>query len=98
MFIKTKNVYVTRDSGCYSINIWPDEIGIRKFHGCVQYGAAWQENYCSKAFFKASYETGPSILYTNGFKQAFGFLPRSGQAWHINGKGKRTKVELAFSG
>lgn len=94
--MKTTNVYVTRDSGSEFIEIWPDTVGIRKFHGCIEWGAAW----CASHRTSHLYRTSPRLtgwMHKFYFKREFGFIPRKGTAWHIDGKGKRTKVDIDFS-
>ena len=39
------DVYVTRDSYTIIVQVWPATVGIRKFHGCVEYGAAWNKSF-----------------------------------------------------
>jgi len=97
--MKTRNVYVTRDTIQNSIDIRPDTVGIRKFNRrpcTVRWGAAWNERYPT-AF---SYKTGLSVrqnLMIEAFKAVFGFIPRKGTAYYIDGKGKRTKVDIDFT-
>jgi len=99
--MKTTNVYVTRDSGCDFIEIWPETVGIRKFKWLVcsvTWGAAWAEG-SSSCFLYArenSYIRSEYICKLDS-KAAFGFIPRKGTAWHIDGKGKRTPVDIEFS-
>ncbi len=92
-----KAVYVTRDSLCFTVEVWPATVGIRKFHGCVKYGAAWQKRYGSYRLYQndtCSSET----LSEYECKERFGFYPGKGTAWYVNSRGKRTKVDIAFSG
>lgn len=93
-----KAVWVTRDTGSYDVRVWPETVGIRKFHGCVQYGAAWRAFRCTAFLYK---KTGnyikAELLTKTECKKRFGFFPRTGTAWYINTKGKRTKEEIDFS-
>ncbi|MHC4121970.1 MAG: hypothetical protein ACYSSI_00220 [Planctomycetota bacterium] len=91
-----KAVYVTRDtSGC--ILVWPVHVGIRKFHGCVMYGAAWREdNYVDRLSSRKNAKRAECLSGDMCCKK-YGFCPRVGTAWHINSRGKRKQVFLAFS-
>ena len=94
--MKTRNVYVTRGTHDIYVEIWPDTVGIRKFHGCIKWGAAWYEN--EKTVYLNSKMTKESAFLINPhFKNKFGFIPRKGTAYHIDGEGKRTKVDIDFS-
>ncbi len=76
--------YITRDSGVDYIEVRPAHIGIKKIKGCVLYGSAdsWL-GLCMS-------------LPLADCKYIFGFIPRKGDAWLIEGR-KKTKIDLAFS-
>ncbi|KKK87243.1 hypothetical protein LCGC14_2755190 [marine sediment metagenome] len=91
-----KRVYVTRATYSRFVEIWPATVGIRKFHGCVEYGAAWSE------------DCGTGQLYEDDIERAdwadeltcqkrYGFCPGRGTAWYIDQNGKRTRILLDFS-
>lgn len=90
-----EDVYVTRNSGNGRVQVWPADVGIRKFHGCVEYGAAWDKENANIFFGKRSYECSASFTLF-WCKLLFGFRPKEGEAWLIEGK-KRTKVGIDFS-
>lgn len=41
--MKDKRVYITRESYQKTVDVWPATVGIRKFHSCISYGAAWNK-------------------------------------------------------
>ena len=86
-----KAVYVTRDSDNWCVEVWGRiDIGIRKFHGCVTWGTA-------RIGSKFSSRDRTQLLEPDECREQFGFYPRAGTAWYITTKGKRTKVDIAFS-
>ena len=91
-----KAVYITRDS--YSDYVWvfPATVGIRKFHGCIAWGAAWCETYDAIALSQENRKRAEH-LDKHPCKKRFGFYPRAGTAWYINSRGKRSKVDIDFS-
>lgn len=91
-----KAVYVTRDSDDDYVEVWPATVGIRKFHGCVQYGAAWSK-HSSTGFLEKGYKGYVMEVDENVCRKRFGFYPRAGTAWYINSRGKRSKVDIDFS-
>lgn len=97
----TQDVYVTRGT-CQDdeIDLWPATVGIRKFHGCIQWGAAWQPNHMVYELNKnTKKQTGICTLVQ--CKKRFGFIPRRGTAWLVEyntkGKMKKSKVDIDFS-
>ena len=91
-----ERVYVTKDTDCSHAEVWPATVGIRKFHGCVQYGAAWSKNRCNGAL----YSDKPGFcerLTEAECQERYGFYPSIAGAWYIAENGKRTRVSLAFS-
>lgn len=97
---KKKDVYVTRDTCVSRVEVYPHAVGIRKFHGCVQYGVAWDGEFASRKLYRKGKGTA-ELLDSSDCRKRFGFFPRRGQAWLIEytakGKMKKTKVDLAFS-
>ena len=88
-------VYLTRDTGSDDVRVWPVGNGIRKFHGCVEYGSA----HCGKDAKKVlenDRDYPGCIDDPDVCMILFGFYPAEGEAWCVNGRG-RTKVDLAFS-
>lgn len=88
------DVYVTRDTNqWYDVSIWPAELGIRKWHGCVQYGNAKDDTKCDFS--------GRSILSIEECKIQYGFIPKKECAYNVyttpSGKIKIVKVNLEFS-
>ena len=96
MKVKTTNVYITRDTISGIVDIWPETVGIRKFHGCIEWGAAWNTNW---AIIRLYNNQKTCALWVTVFdcKEFFGFITRPGTAYYINSKGKHTKVDIAFS-
>jgi len=93
-----KAVYVTRDSHDDCVEVWPATVGIRKFHGCVAYGAAWYKNRATGFLTPAtSWNRYVKELNESGCRKRFGFYPKAGTAWYVNTRGKRTKVDIDFS-
>ena len=89
-------VYVTRDSGRDWAEVYPATVGIRKFHGCVVYGAAWNKKFPDCSLYPQKHKLSESLNITDCRKR-FGFYPRAGTAWYINTRGKRSKVDIDFS-
>ena len=87
--MKKKKEYcsVTRNTDSDYVEIWPAHVGIRKFHGCVCYGAAWEGRWRTFCL----YESRGIVSSGLNKKQCC-----EGTAWFIDGK-KRTKVDIAFS-
>lgn len=95
--MQTRKVYITRDTDRDYIEVWPDHIGIRKFHGCVQYGAAWNEKRAARILYqRRNSRLAPRMNEENCIK-IFGFFSKEDEAWHIDGRGKKTKVDIGFS-
>lgn len=100
--MQTRNVFVTRDrdTGNEFVDVWPDDVGIRKFHedyNYVVYGAAWHKTLATRRFCPRRNSRIAPILSEEECRATFGFFPRPGEAWHINGKGKRKKEDIGFS-
>ena len=91
-----KAVYVTRDSLRDYIEVWPVTVGIRKFRGCVIWGAAWCEDRYTSFLFPENRGRAKG-LDTYECRRHFGFCPRAGTAWYVNTRGKRSKVDIDFS-
>lgn len=93
---KSEYCYVTRDTVGCKVRVWPAEVGIRKFHGCVEYGAAYNEA------FRSGWK-GNKKLYdyisTKECKKRFGFTPDKEKAYDIDGSRKQQikEVILEFS-
>lgn len=99
---KQIDVYVTRDSALYYVYVFPAKVGIRKFHGCVTWGAAWNESVDTVFLTARRNSKLAEGLGEAAFRNRFGFYPRPGTAWLIEytpkGKMKKPKkVDLAFS-
>ncbi len=96
-----RDVYVTRNT-CSDdeIDLWPTTVGIRKFHGCIEWGAAWQSKHRAYKLNKNT-EKQAGVCTPAQCKKRYGFIPRKGTAWLVEynarGKMKKTKVDLAFS-
>ncbi len=86
--------YITRDSFDNFVDVYPDYVGIRKFHGCCVWGAAWSE-YWTRKLTECGYKFAEA-LDTYECKERFGFVPEAGTAWHVK-NGKRTKVDIDFT-
>lgn len=89
------DVYLTRDTLGRYVYVWPATVGIRKFHGCVVYGAAWNKDGCTRGLYLRGNEYAEYLLPSDCLRR-FGFFPEEGEAWLIEGK-KRTQIYLAFS-
>lgn len=91
------DVYVTRDSYSYCVQVWPHGVGIRKFPGCEEYGAAWcQDGPANELSPKGQKRA--KTLRASECRERFGFWPKEAGAWLIKGRHhKRTKIDLAFS-
>ena len=87
--------FVTRDSMANQVEIYPVEVGIRKFKGCIQYGAAWDRYNPNIHLYRGKPDRVEKLSDVNCRKR-FGFYPQRGEAWFVSGK-KRTKIDLAFS-
>ena len=85
--------YVTRNTTLPKIVVYPAHIGIRKFHGCVQYGAASSSFQARQIFGKNGWGM---WLDFSDCKYIFGFVPKPGEAWLVEGN-KRTKVDIEFT-
>ena len=86
------DVFVTRGSRGCNVEVWPAHIGIRKFHGCVEFGAAWKSIYKTIAL-TPSHSRLSECISPYQCRKRFGFYPRKGTAWLIEGK-KRTRQDL----
>ncbi len=94
------DVFVTRDSGESDMLVFPATVGIRKFHGCIEWGAAWSsfsvtEHLYPRRMGRAKW------LDEEQCRCRFGFYPRAATAYLIeyNAKGqmKKSKVDIDFS-
>ncbi len=98
---KKQDVYVTRDSQGEGVFVFPATVGIRKFHGCVAWGAAWCKTDDRTALSAGLNAKEAECLGTSKCKKRFGFFPRPGTAWLVEytakGRMKKSKVDLAFS-
>ncbi|MGR3292537.1 MAG: hypothetical protein ACUZ9M_00815 [Candidatus Scalindua sp.] len=94
--VKDKRVFITRDTYSSFVKVYPATVGIRMFPGCVEYGAAWCATYAHSRLSRGSEGYAASMNIDECLKR-FGVVPRGGQAWYINQKGKATKENLAFS-
>ena len=97
-------VYVSRDSSETVVEIYPATVGLRKFHrlsasgkfrGHVIWGAAWHKEFAVRILDKM-FMIFSDRLTKYECRKRFGFYPRKGTAWFVNGK-KRTKVDINFS-
>ena len=94
--MKMEAVYVTRDTYNDYVEIWPATVGIRKFHGCVEWGAAWSKDEAEISLYPRRAITAEFISKSK-CQQRFGFYLCAGTAWYINTRGKRSKVDIDFS-
>lgn len=85
--------YVTRDTCSYDVEVYPASVGIRKFHGCVQFGAAWNSSGAIGFLKKEGNSEPVTSLSRYECRKRFGFYPRKGTAWDIDGK-KRTRIDM----
>ena len=104
-YVKIKpneDVYLTRDTQSPNgrIDVFPARIGIRKFHGCVEWGAAWCAKYRACRISAGSIRIVPDITPVE-CKKRFGFIPRKGTAWLVEcsakNKIKKTRVDIDYS-
>ncbi len=91
-----ENVFVTRNSFAEYVLVYPAYVGIRKFHGCIRWGAAWQKNRSTSRLSPRGNKYAKCLIEQE-CRELFGFYPRAGTAWYVNAKGKRTKVDIDFS-
>ncbi len=95
------DVYITRDSILDDVYIYPAEVGIRKFHGCVAWGAAWLESADTTFLTARRNSKSAKCLSPYECRERFGFYPRRGTAWLVEynakGKMKKSKVDIDFS-
>ncbi len=87
--------YVSRDSHALNVEVRPATVGLRKFHGCVQWGSAWNKNDATLGLVRSRKATAEN-LWPHECRLRFGFYPGKGTAWFVDGK-KRTKVDIDFS-
>lgn len=92
-----RSVYITRDSRSDEVWIFPETVGIRKFHGCVAWGAAWCTTCGIMRLYGDNTVMYAAYTYNYECKKIFGFIPRGGTAYHVTAKGKRTKVDIDFT-
>lgn len=92
---KDTRVYVTRSSYSSLVRVFPATVGIRKFHGCIEFGAAWNKHYVTGYLFKSGY-TGVQCLNRLECQARYGFYPSPGTAYYVDGK-KKEKVDIDFS-
>lgn len=93
-----QSVYVTRDSLATDVEVWPATVGIRKFHGCIAWGAAWYGVRATGFLTPAkSWNRYVKELDESQCCKRFGFYPEEGTAWWVSGKGRRSKVDIDFS-
>jgi len=89
------DVYLTRDTYSFgNVAVWPVTVGIRKFHGCIEYGNAKYHQY--------AYKQGCRNISTEDCKAKYGFKPKRGTAYNVYTKeGKvireRIDTEMDFS-
>ncbi len=95
VYKKKRGTLITRDTYGVDVGAYPAIVGIRKFHGCVEYGAAWDEKTPTGWLCPSKKKYIECLSYDECRKQ-FGFYPRKGTAWHIDGK-KRTKIDIEFT-
>ena len=100
--MEDKRVYLTRDKygslpKC-RIEVYPAVVGIRKFHGCIQYGAAEHESRCNATFHneRGHLEVAKKLTEDDCHVQ-YCFIPEPGTAWYVDEKGKHSSVDIAFS-
>jgi hypothetical protein len=91
---KSFDVYVTRDTFQYDmVTVWPAELGIRKWHGCVEYGNANDGNRCDGS--------GGKVISTQKCESLYGFVPEKEEAYNVYtivpGRIKIVKVDIRFS-
>ena len=96
---ETEDVYVTRGTLRTKVDVFPARIGIRKFHGCVEWGAAWNSGMSTYKISRKSQTEVPEMSPYE-CRIRFGFYPRKGTAWLIeyNARGKmKKKLEKLLS-
>lgn len=88
--------YLTRATKAGFVEMWPEEMGIRKYKGCVYYNSATEVEGSNDCCYFEDMDIPVSLC-----QEMFGFVPKCGEAWHIkpNGKGgiRKQRVELAFT-
>lgn len=89
------DVYVTRDTYTHCVRVWPATVGIRKFPGCEEYGAAWSKGFRASRLSPHD-DKWVELLSKTGCYNRFGFYPKEEEAWLIEGK-KKTQIFLLFS-
>lgn len=95
------DVYLTRDSYDVGVRIFPADVGIRKFHGCIEWGAAWSEKSRNLYLSARSNKMGPRYR-REVCRELYGIYPRPGTAWFITytpaGRMRKPKkVDIDFS-
>ena len=95
------DVYVTRDSYMRCVYIYPAIVGIRKFHGCIAWGAAWCKTDDRTSLSARINAKQAERLDEPQCRTRFGFYPSKGTAWLVKynakGKMKKSKVDIDFS-
>ncbi len=94
------NVYVTRNSYYHTVYVFPHRVGIRKFRGCTQWGAAWCKKHAT-TWLSNRRTKSAECLSPHECRERYGFYPGEGTAWLVKfdakGKMKKSKVDIAFS-
>ena len=97
-----KEVYITRDSGVESVEIWNPNIGIAKFKGCVEFYSAraigvkgiLRLNRAVGRLDRVSALAGCNCDMCKRHRKSLPFKPAEGTAWLYNTTtGKRTRVD-----
>lgn len=99
---KKKDVYVTRDTYEDFVRVWPATVGIRKFHGCIAWGAAWREtDFTDLLYGRKNAKSRAGIFLPSACRKHYGFYARPGTAWLIEydakDKMKKSKVDIDFT-
>ncbi len=98
---KKQDVFVTRDTILSAVHIFPATVGIRKFHGCIAWGAAWCETYDMITLSARRNAKRAKRLNESECRARFGFYPHKGTAWRVEydakNKMKKSKVDIDFT-
>lgn len=90
---KTKSAglrwYVCRDSGSRTTNVYPECVGLKKYHGCCFYISGRCNNVNGQGGNLSPGQSGLCMqLTTRECKEVFGDFPQKGEAWLVHEEGK----------
>ena len=98
---KKEDVFVTRDSILSDVIVYPATVGIRKFHGCIAWGAAWKESSDTTHLSARRNSRMAKFLSPCTCRKRYGFYPEAGTAYLVEynakGKIKKSEVDIDFS-